>query len=127
MIGTILIAVPLVVVAFVAVTRAAAGLNELTDQQLAARAAEIAHTIDRVYAEERKIAFGMANNPAVVAAAATRAELKSAGTPGTGKAAAAARRPRSGSRAFDKQTLYYVHSCDIMRPSSIIRRGNRIC
>lgn len=101
MIGTILIAVPLVVVAFVAVTRAAAGLNELTDQQLAARAAEIAHTIDRVYAEERKIAFGMANNPAVVAAAATRAELKSAGTPETARR----QRPRGGQEVARERSI----------------------
>jgi len=55
------------------------------------RAAEIAHTIDRVYGEERKLAFSVAASPAVMEAAASRMELAAAGDPGADRKAQAAR------------------------------------
>jgi len=69
LVGTLLIVVPLSVVSIVAIQRAASGLTALEDEQLSSRAAIIAEMIDRVFAEEQKIALSLAADPDVVAAA----------------------------------------------------------
>ncbi len=69
LIGTIIIAIPLVAVAVVTIMRSTTALDESMNTQLEARAVEIARTIDNVYEEEMKIALDLANNPAIVAAA----------------------------------------------------------
>ena len=74
LVGIIILAVPLFIVAHVAQMEAGKGLNALTDQQLASRAGEMAQIIDRVYGEEVKLATSMAHNPAIIAAASARAE-----------------------------------------------------
>lgn len=70
LVGTLVIAVPLVLVAFVSVTSARASLGNLNDQQLLSQAVQVAQTIDQVYSEELKIALGLANNPVMLSAAA---------------------------------------------------------
>jgi methyl-accepting chemotaxis protein len=69
LVGTLLVVVPLSVVSIVAIQRAAKGLTALEDEQLSSRAAIIAEMIDRVFAEEQKIALSLAADPDVVAAA----------------------------------------------------------
>jgi len=91
LVGSIIIAVPLVIVAFFAVERSRAGLQALSDEQLVSRAQEIAANIDGIYTEELKIAKGLANNPAIVAAARDRAAHGA--VPETGKQAARANDP----------------------------------
>jgi len=72
LVGTIIIAVPLFAVAYIALTRASNGLEDMMDQQLVSRAQEVATTIDGTYAEEMKLATSLARNPAIVAAAVER-------------------------------------------------------
>jgi methyl-accepting chemotaxis protein len=69
LVGSLLIIVPLVVVSVVALIGAARGLTAMEDEQLASRAATIAEMIDRVFAEEQKIAISISVDPDVVAAA----------------------------------------------------------
>ncbi len=70
--GTLIIAVALVSVTFVAVQRASSGLEDVNDQQLVSRAQGIAQRIDGTYAEEMKIVLSLANSPAIIVAAAAR-------------------------------------------------------
>jgi len=69
LVGTLIIAIPLVAVAVVVVTRASRALQQLNDQQLVSRAQEIARTIEGMYSEELKVALTIARDPVVVAAA----------------------------------------------------------
>ena len=62
-VGTIIIAVPLLAVAVVAVTRSRAGLEYLSEQQLVSRAQEIAGRIDGIYAEEMKLGLSLETIP----------------------------------------------------------------
>ena len=71
LVGTLIIAIPLVAVAVVVVTRASRALQQLNDQQLVSRAQEIARTIEGMYSEELKVALTIARDPVVVAAAET--------------------------------------------------------
>ena len=73
LVGTIIIAVPLIFVALIAVERAKAGLQQISDEQLVSRSQEIAANIDGTYTEELKLATGLANNPVIIAAARERA------------------------------------------------------
>jgi len=68
-IGSLLVVVPLAVVAFVSVTKAGRGLAEVENQQLAARSRELAATIDLVIAEKQTLAVMMAMDGTVTAAA----------------------------------------------------------
>ena len=63
LVGTLLIVIPLAVVSLVAITRAMSGLTALEDEQLASRAATIAEMVDRVFAEEQKIALSLSVDP----------------------------------------------------------------
>ena len=69
LIGTLLIVIPLAVVSVVALMRATSGLTAMENEQLASRAATIAEMIDRVFAEEQKIALSLSADPDIVAAA----------------------------------------------------------
>ncbi|HVP19752.1 MAG TPA: methyl-accepting chemotaxis protein, partial [Spirochaetia bacterium] len=62
LVGTILIIVPLAVLAFQAITRSSASLARLGDDQMVARSWEIARIIDRVFTEESRFALAMAND-----------------------------------------------------------------
>jgi methyl-accepting chemotaxis protein len=68
LVGTLIIAIPLIVVAIIVENRAGVALQQLNDQQLVSRAQEISRTIDGMYAEELKLALSLAENPVVVAA-----------------------------------------------------------
>jgi methyl-accepting chemotaxis protein len=85
LVGTIIIAVPLVAVALISITRSGASIDDVTSRELINRAREIGVTIDRVYAEELKLATSLANNPLIIAAAKERAAQSEA--PRNGKAA----------------------------------------
>ena len=73
-VGTIIMIVPLLVVAFIGVTRSTTGLTAIEKEQLGARAKDIAQTIDRVFAEESRIALSLAVDPDIVAAAAAETD-----------------------------------------------------
>ncbi|HUI71017.1 MAG TPA: cache domain-containing protein, partial [Spirochaetia bacterium] len=90
-IGSLLIVVPLVVVSMVALMRATGGLTALENEQLASRAAVIAEMIDRVFAEEQKLALSLSADPDIVAAARAVSAPLAEQTPAVkgGKAAAA--------------------------------------
>jgi methyl-accepting chemotaxis protein len=68
-IGMLIVAIPLAVVAYIAVDRARAGLSALSDEQLRQRSRQLAGLIDKVYQEEGKLALTLAADPDVVAAA----------------------------------------------------------
>ena len=67
------------------------GLTALEDEQLASRAATIAEMVDRVFAEEQKIALSLSVDPDIVAAAQAAAAPATETGPAVkgGKAAAA--------------------------------------
>jgi hypothetical protein len=77
LIGFLTIALPLIAVTFIAVTRACAGLEDLNDQLLLRKATEIAHNIDTVYTEEMKLSMSLAANPVIVTAAVTHEQKDS--------------------------------------------------
>ncbi|HEY9595064.1 MAG TPA: methyl-accepting chemotaxis protein, partial [Spirochaetia bacterium] len=67
-VGSLLILVPLLLVAFLAVDRSSRGLTESANAQLGARATETARTIDKVYEEEKKLAVVLSLDDAIVSA-----------------------------------------------------------
>ncbi len=69
LVGSLLIVIPLAVVSVVAIQRATSGLTAIENEQLSSRAAVIAEMIDRVFAEEQKIALSLSADPDIVAAA----------------------------------------------------------
>lgn len=108
LVGTIIIAVPLIAVGILAVRRTGTGLKELSDQQLLSRSSEIAAILDGIYTEELKLAVSLAHNPAIVAAAVQRdRSLNGAGaeavktTASAGKAKAASPSQDAIAVAFD--------------------------
>jgi methyl-accepting chemotaxis protein len=68
-IGMLIVAIPLAVVALIAVERARAGLDALSNEQLLHRSQQLAGLVDKVYHEEGKLALTLASDPDVVAAA----------------------------------------------------------
>ena len=68
-VGTVLIIVPLAVLAFLAVTRSNAALSSLGDEQLIGRSREIARLVDRVLADESRFALSVASDADIVDAA----------------------------------------------------------
>ena len=69
LVGTIIMIVPLVIIASVAL-HAISGMMSAESQQMAGRAKEIARVIDRAFVEETKVAMIVASDPAVTAAMA---------------------------------------------------------
>ena len=72
LVSSLIIALPLAAVSIMAITRASSALEDSMDQQVATRAQELAGRIDGIYQEELKIATSLAENPAIIAAAAAR-------------------------------------------------------
>jgi methyl-accepting chemotaxis protein len=70
---TLLVIIPLVVVAYVAVTQATQGLVGLSHEQMASRSKELAGSIDQVFKEEKKLTLGLAIRPEVRNAASSLA------------------------------------------------------
>ena len=62
---SLLVIVPLVVVAYVAVTQASNGLVGVSKEQMATRSMELASAIDAVFAEEMKLAVSLSIRPEV--------------------------------------------------------------
>jgi methyl-accepting chemotaxis protein len=69
LVGGLLTLVPLAVASVVAIMRSTSGLTAMENEQLASRAATIAEMIDRVFAEEQKLALTLSVDPDIVAAA----------------------------------------------------------
>jgi len=105
-VGTVIIAVPLVIVSFVSQVQATQGLNSLAEQLLASRAREISQTIDRVYSEEVKLALSLAHNPAIVAAAAAQSQMATSPEDKTAKIAPAPKNATALVAANDQLTPF---------------------
>ena len=73
-VGTIIIAVPLIVIAYLAVNRATGALSAATAENLMGKSVDLAGRIDATYREETKIAYALANNPVVQATIVARNE-----------------------------------------------------
>ena len=73
-VGTIIMIIPLLIVAFFSVARSTTGLTAIEREQLGARAKDTAQVVDRVFAEESRIALSLATDPTIVAAAAAEAD-----------------------------------------------------
>jgi len=69
MIGTIIMVVPLALVAFLATTRTTSALVGLGHEEMLTRARSLAKVIDRVFLEEHKLALTVASGQEIVAAA----------------------------------------------------------
>jgi methyl-accepting chemotaxis protein len=65
-VGTLIMVLPLAIVAVLAVTRASQGLQALEEEQMAARSKEIALLISRVFEEEKKVALSLATRSQVI-------------------------------------------------------------
>ncbi len=71
---TLLVVIPLVVVAYVAVTRASQGLIGISEEQMASRSKELANAIDQVFSEEKKLTLSLAIRPEIRNATMSLAE-----------------------------------------------------
>ncbi len=114
LVGTLIIAIPLIVVAIIVENRASLALESLNDQQLVSRAQEISRTIDGMYSEELKLALSLANNPVIVAAAAAsgnQGPTAAAGT-GAGRAGKGQARPETPPAAEALSLLEGVKQLD---------------
>jgi hypothetical protein len=65
-VGTLMVITPLVLVAFFSATVARDSLTTLNNQRLVANAQDLAQLIDKVYEEETKVAFTLANTSTVI-------------------------------------------------------------
>ncbi len=72
--GTLIVLIPLLVVAFFAVTRSSAALTSMMEDQMLNRVKEFAQLVDNVLASELRFAMGNASSPEIVYAAASTAE-----------------------------------------------------
>ncbi len=86
MVGTIIVAVPLIVIAYLSVARATGALTAATGENLMGKSVDLAVRIDSTYREETKIAYALANNPVVQATIVARNEKGSAGDIKAGEA-----------------------------------------
>ena len=69
-VGTLIVLIPLLVVAVMAISKSTQGLSEVENEQLAGRSSDIAQLIDKIYMEENKIALSVANDKAIISVAA---------------------------------------------------------
>jgi methyl-accepting chemotaxis protein len=67
-IGTLIIVIPLAIVAFIAIQKSTQGLTAAETEQLADRSHNIAEMIDKVFEEEKKIAGSFSIDPDVIEA-----------------------------------------------------------
>ncbi len=65
-VGTILMIVPLALLAFLAITRSGAALSQLGNDQMIGRSREIARIVDRVFTEESRFALSIASDSDVI-------------------------------------------------------------
>ena len=70
LVGTAIMAIPLLIVAFVAISKSMQGLTAVENEQLASRAKDIAFMIDKVFEQEKKFVTNLSIDPDIVAAAA---------------------------------------------------------
>ena len=89
LVGSVIIAIPLIAVAVLSISKATQGLTETEREQLQARALNIAQMIERVFTEEKKIALTLSTDPEIVAAARAAASRGDGAQGGTGTAAGA--------------------------------------
>jgi methyl-accepting chemotaxis protein len=80
LVGTLIMAIPLVAVAVLSLQQATAGINAVENEQLAERSATIAEMVGRVFEEEKKLTLILSIDPDVVAAAAAVARKGTAGS-----------------------------------------------
>jgi len=73
-VGVLIVLVPLLVVAFFAVTQASTALASATRDQMASRALEYAQLVDNVISDEVRFAYGLASDSAIVEAATAVSE-----------------------------------------------------
>jgi len=89
LVGTLIIAVPLIAVAIIVENRAGLALQQLNDQQLVSRAQEIARTVDGMYSEEMKLALALAQSPVIATALGPRETPKGKAAQGANAVAGA--------------------------------------
>ena len=99
-VGTLIMVIPLLVVAVMAITKSTQGLSTVENEQLVGRASDIAQMIDKVFEEEKKLALSFSIDPDIVAAAnavsaktPVEAEETPAEKPAAGKGASAKTAP----------------------------------
>ncbi|MGA2480250.1 MAG: hypothetical protein ABSG63_15975, partial [Spirochaetia bacterium] len=68
-VGTLIMVLPLLVVAVLAISKSTQGLRAVENEQLTERSADIAQMIDRVFEEEKKISLSFSIDPDIIAAA----------------------------------------------------------
>ena len=73
-VGTLMVLVPLAVVAIFAIDKSTQGLTAMENEQLAQRSKDIALMLDRVIEQEKKIALSLSIDPDMIAAARAIAE-----------------------------------------------------
>jgi methyl-accepting chemotaxis protein len=104
-VGTLIMVLPLLVVAVMAISKSTQGLSAVENEQLLGRSDAIAQMIDRVFEEETKLSLSFTIDPDIIAAARSVSEKQESSnetpTPtveksAAGKAAKAASLPSAG-------------------------------
>ncbi|HVO40322.1 MAG TPA: hypothetical protein VMV03_14925, partial [Spirochaetia bacterium] len=96
-VGTLIMVIPLLVVAVMAITKSTQGLSAVETEQLARGARLIAEQVDGVFQEEKKLAVEGALDPNIVAAAIAANERSVPGQASSEKASSPQATDRSGS------------------------------
>lgn len=90
LVGSLLLAIPLAVVALLSIQKSAQGLTEVEEEQLSGGASLIADSIDEIFHQEMKISMICSEEEALVRAAASVAAAKDSSNAGAGSDSAAA-------------------------------------
>ena len=77
-VGTLIMLLPLLVVAVMSITRSTKGLSAVENEQLVGKSGDIAQMIDRVFGVEKKLALTLSLDPDIAAAARAVSEKTSA-------------------------------------------------
>jgi methyl-accepting chemotaxis protein len=86
-VGTLLIFIPLAIVAVLAVAESTKGLTESANAQLGSRASEIAQVVEKVYEEERKFVLSLSVDEDFIAAASWKSQVNEEPAASKGKVA----------------------------------------
>ena len=118
-IGTIIIAVPLIAVSYLAVTRASGALTTMMGESLVGNSTDLAGRIDTIYKNETRTALALAGNPVVQAAIAARNQKGTGGSAVEIKAADAQMEPFRGAEVGDAyEAVNFIGSDGIVFVSS---------
>ena len=123
-VGTLIMVIPLLVVAVMAISKSTQGLSTVENEQLAGRSSDIAQMIDKVFEEEKKLSLSFAIDPDIIAAAVAASERSV--VPGDRQAPVAEKPPAGKTIAGKTVPAPAVDSRDAAAAESINRASAKI-